>query len=108
MFGRALISFTVTTTLFALATAAKGATIEVVPLGSTESGVVTIIGPFEFSDTETFKAKTAFLSRAIVTFSSNGGSLVAGIEIGTSIRLRNFVTLVPDGARCASACALGQ
>jgi hypothetical protein len=92
--------------LLALSTAAQGATIEIVPLGSAEMGIVTVTGPFELSDIESFKNKTALLSNAIVSFSSSGGNLVAGIEIGTSIRLRNFSTLVPNGARCASACAL--
>jgi SPOR domain len=41
-----------------------------------------------------------------VAFDSDGGSLVAGIQIGETIRLNNFSTLVPDGKRCASSCAL--
>jgi hypothetical protein len=36
--------------------------------------------------------------------SSNGGSVLAGIEIGEAIRLKGFQTLVVG--RCASACAL--
>jgi hypothetical protein len=36
---------------------------------------------------------------------SDGGSLLAGINIGRLIRLRNYATIVPSGARCASACA---
>ena len=36
---------------------------------------------------------------------SDGGLLLAGIEVGKIIRLRNYMTLVPDNARCASACA---
>jgi hypothetical protein len=46
------------------------------------------------------------LSKATVMFSSNGGSLLAGIEIGRMMRLKGFQSLVPDGASCASACAL--
>ena len=38
--------------------------------------------------------------------SSDGGSLVAGIRIGTLIREKKFTTIIPDGASCASACAL--
>jgi tetratricopeptide (TPR) repeat protein len=44
--------------------------------------------------------------KAIIAFQSDGGSVIAGIEIGKIIRLRNFATLVPDNVRCASACAL--
>jgi hypothetical protein len=36
---------------------------------------------------------------------SDGGSLLAGIRIGEIIRLKGFVTVVANGARCASACA---
>ena len=38
-----------------------------------------------------------------MTFNSDGGSLLAGIEIGKTIRLKSFATVVLD--RCASACA---
>src|SRR5262249_20831050 len=54
-----------------------------------------------------FAAKTAPLSSAFVAFSSDGsGSLVAGLRIGEAIRRKRFSTIVPDGRRCASACAL--
>jgi hypothetical protein len=43
--------------------------------------------------------------KAIINFQSPGGSLTAGIDIGTQIRLRNYTTLVPSGTLCASACA---
>jgi hypothetical protein len=43
---------------------------------------------------------------AVVIFHSPGGNLVAGIEIGKAIRLKGFLTLVPDSNLCASACAL--
>jgi hypothetical protein len=39
-------------------------------------------------------------------FSSDGGDLEAGIQIGRLIRLKGFLSLVSGGARCASACAL--
>lgn len=35
-------------------------------------------------------------------FSADGGHLLAGIEIGQRIRLRNFSTFLPPGMRCAS------
>jgi hypothetical protein len=41
-----------------------------------------------------------------VAFRSDGGSLLAGIRIGMLIRVKNFITVVPDGAQCASACAV--
>jgi hypothetical protein len=60
----------------------------------------------ESKDKELFLRKIFALSNAIVAFESDGGSLLAGIEIGETIRLKNFSTVVPNGRRCASACAL--
>src|SRR5262249_37663398 len=53
-----------------------------------------------------FRFKVAKLSTAVVALESDGGSLLAGIRIGEIIRLRGFVTVVTNGARCASACAI--
>ena len=96
------VSFAV---LFA-ATGARGASIEISPLDSAEQAIVSVSGPFEAADTEHFRTKTSALTKAIVVLASDGGSLVAGIEIGTLMRLKGFASLVPDGSRCASACAL--
>jgi len=40
-----------------------------------------------------------------VSFDCVGGSLLAGIAIGKTIRLKSFATVVLDGQQCASACA---
>src|SRR5215467_7996279 len=53
-----------------------------------------------------FAAKAASLSSAFVAFSSDGCSLLAGLRIGEAIRRKRFSTIVPEGRRCASACAL--
>jgi hypothetical protein len=45
-------------------------------------------------------------SKAIISFRNAGGSVVAGIQIGESIRLKGFTTVVAGTARCASACAI--
>jgi hypothetical protein len=75
-----------------------------------ESGLtqVTIEGDLEFEDVAAFQAKTASLpsTKVTVEFRSKGGSLLAGIRIGSLIRAKKFPTVVPDGAQCASACAL--
>lgn len=85
---------------------ANAATILVSPLPSSESALVTVEGVLEFGDSEQFRQKVSTLPKAVVVFQSDGGSVVAGIQIGRLIRLRNFATLVPNNARCASACAL--
>jgi hypothetical protein len=94
------------TVLLLMVTAAKAATILVVPMGSSDSVFVTVEGALDLNDYEQFRQKVSNISKAIVAFQSDGGSVVAGIEIGRLIRLRNYVTLVPGNTRCASACAL--
>jgi hypothetical protein len=87
--------------------AATAAEIDVRPIDN-KSVLIIIEGDFEHDDVEAFRAKVAGLTtpRATVAFRSDGGSLVAGIRIGTLIREKKFATVIPDGASCASACAL--
>lgn len=86
---------------------AKAADIVVKPLegGST---LIAIDGELELSDIEGFRAKAEPLpaGRTTVEFRSKGGKLLAGIRIGAQIRAKRFNTVVPDGAQCASACAV--
>ncbi|MPZ38999.1 MAG: hypothetical protein GEU95_13225 [Rhizobiales bacterium] len=86
---------------------AKAADIDVKHLDN-GSMLIAIEGEFETSDIDTFRTKVASLpaARASVALRSDGGSLVAGIRIGSLIREKKFTTIVPDGASCASACAL--
>jgi hypothetical protein len=67
---------------------------------------VVIQGDLIDSDATEFKSKTAAVPNAIVRLESDGGSLIAGIAIGETIRLKGFSTFVPDRVRCASACAI--
>jgi hypothetical protein len=86
---------------------AQAADIVVKPLegGST---LITIDGELELGDIDSFRSKTELLpvGRTTVEFRSKGGRLLAGIRIGALIRAKRFNTVVPDGAQCASACAL--
>ena len=91
--------------LFSALSSAKGAKIDVSRLDD-GSALVLLQGDIELDDIAQFWARAATLSKATIAFRSDGGSLLAGIRIGTLIREREFVTLVPDGARCASACAV--
>jgi len=88
-------------------TGADAAHIAVKPLDN-GSTLVAIEGELDLADIDTFRAKTEPLpaGRATVEFGSKGGSLLAGIRIGALIRAKKFTTVVPDGAQCASACAL--
>src|SRR5215813_2433952 len=87
-------------------TSAVAATITVRPETPDRPIVVVVEGSLAAFDEDQFAAKTAPLSTAFVAFSSDGGSLVAGLRIGEAIRRKRFSTIVPDGRRCASACAL--
>ena len=88
-------------------TGAEAAHIAVKPLDN-GSALVAIEGELDLADIDTFRTKTDTLpvGRATVEFSSKGGSLLAGIRIGALTRTKKFTTVVPDGAQCASACAL--
>jgi hypothetical protein len=92
--------------LLAAAATARAATVDVISLGPNKPSLVTVSGTFDLNDKDVFLRKIGSLSSAIVAFDSDGGSLVAGLQIGETIRLKNFSTLVPDQARCASSCAL--
>jgi len=92
--------------LLAMITTANAASIVVLPLGQNKPALVVITGAIYLADKDEFLRKIAPLQSAIVSFSSDGGSLLAGLQIGETIRLKNFSTLVPDQARCASSCAL--
>jgi hypothetical protein len=84
---------------------AEAANIDVKHLDTTAS-LVMVEGDLELGDIEVFRSKVAPLSKATVAFRSDGGSLLAGIRIGMLIRVKNFTTIVPDAAQCASACAV--
>jgi hypothetical protein len=92
--------------LLAMTTTTNAASIIVLPLGQNKPSLVLITGTLDLADKDEFLREIAPLSSAIVSFSSDGGSLIAGLQIGETIRLKNFSTLVPDQARCASSCAL--
>jgi hypothetical protein len=81
------------------------ATITVRPQAPDRPIVVILEGPLVGDDEHQFATKTASLPSAFVAFSSDGGSLAAGLRIGEAIRRKGFSTFVPDGRYCASACA---
>jgi hypothetical protein len=85
--------------------AAEAANIEVKHLEAA-TALVMVEGDLELGDIEIFRSKVAAISKATVAFRSDGGSLLAGIRIGMLIRVKNFTTVVPDAAQCASACAV--
>ena len=85
---------------------AHGATITVESQSKGQLSSVLVDGKLEPGDGDQFRLKTGSLSNAVVSFRSDGGSVVAGIQIGEIIRAKGFTTSVSRDARCASACAL--
>ena len=57
--------------------------------------VVSIKGDFIERDIERFAGVTKDLEQAIISFSSNGGNLSAGIDMGTRIRLSGGIARNP-------------
>jgi hypothetical protein len=92
------------TAFFCALNSANAAKIDVSHLD--DGALVLLQGDIELDDIAQFWAKAAPLSKATIAFRSDGGSLLAGIRIGALIRENGFTTLVPEGARCASACAV--
>jgi hypothetical protein len=68
--------------------------------------IIAIAGDFVLGDEKKFIDLALSSQNALVVLQSPGGNLYAGIEIGRAIHLKGFATLVPDGVRCASACAI--
>ena len=68
--------------------------------------VVSVKGDFVERDIERFADVTKDLDSAVIVFESDGGEIVAGIEIGTRIRLRGYQTVVDNDTDCFSACAI--
>jgi invasion protein IalB len=85
---------------------AHGATITIGSRSEGQPPLVLVDGKIEPGDGAQFRLKTSFLSGAIVSFRSDGGSVAAGIQIGEIIRLKGFTTSVSRDASCVSACAL--
>ena len=82
------------------------ADIRILPESTAELKFIGIFGNLEPVDGRKFANIAMQHDRAVVVMSSDGGSLIAGIEIGKAIRLKEFWTLVGANGRCASACGL--
>jgi hypothetical protein len=94
------------TLLLCSGTAVRAATVELVtdPKASTYFRVE---GDFDLGDERKFFANAIALPEStLVLFNSDGGKILPALRIGKAIRLMGFKTLVLDGRRCVSACAL--
>jgi hypothetical protein len=91
---------------FASVASLKAAEINIIPDSGDGVSIVSVEGEILKGDEERFENAALSINRAIVLFNSPGGSTIAGIGIGKTIRLRGFSTGVMDDHICASACGL--
>ncbi len=89
-----------------ISTECSAASFELVTIGEDKPVFVLVKGDLLPGDNKTFIAQTMHLDRALIVFQSRGGSILAGIEIGKAIRLKEFNSYVPAEMLCASACAV--
>ena len=80
--------------------------LETVSESGQEVNFILVAGEFVDGDEDRFAEIALSVDSAIVIFSSPGGKLLTGIEIGTIVRLKGFMTAVAADETCASACAL--
>jgi hypothetical protein len=99
------LAFLVLSNLYVALGAVNAASVSVTPQ-SVDRAIFFIEGEFQPGDEELFQEKICPWLKGVVMLDSKGGSLATGIQIGRSIRLRNFATYIPNGSRCSSACAL--
>lgn len=79
--------------------------IEIATQNKGDLTIYRVSGAFEPGDGEIF-VRAATADKAVVSLVSPGGNLMAGIAMGEHIRLKGYLTTVPQGSMCASACAL--
>jgi hypothetical protein len=101
-----IASVSIAVLALALLGVCKAADISHMPIGDEAAGFIIIAGELNQGDETKFNLTAQRYTKGAVLLASPGGNLVAGIEIGRIIRLRNFVTGVAPRTRCASACAL--
>jgi hypothetical protein len=68
--------------------------------------VIMLQGKIENEDAAQFQTAAAASGKAIIVLDSRGGSLPAGLAMGTMIYQKHFATFVPPDTACLSACAL--
>src|SRR5262249_3397417 len=75
-----------------------------VSMNGPKIGITGTLESGDFAKFRTYADKISVGSKVIVTLDSNGGRLAEGLDIGTAIANRGFVTMANH--KCLSACAL--
>lgn len=76
------------------------------PESTPDYAFISISGQFLPGDEKVFANIALQVSKGAVALSSPGGNVIAAIEIGKAIRIKEFSTLVGQNVECASACGL--
>lgn len=87
--------------------AAFAADIEVMPPEDDDDiAIISIDGEITSGDAEVFRKVAAQYANAAILLNSDGGMISPAMEIGRTIKLMNYSTVVSSTGSCASACAL--
>lgn len=85
---------------------ARAADIEVLPLPDVDASLVILKGEITEGDGRKFEDSISNIDKATVLLSSPGGVVSDALQIGATIRLKNFSTMVAADDDCFSACGL--
>lgn len=89
-----------------VASQCKAADITVSKLDGDKAVFIELTGDIKPGDDDKFRNIAAQNPDAIVLLDSGGGTIMAAMEIGRIVRLRDYPTVVHSNGYCASACAL--
>lgn len=76
------------------------------PKNADDVALIYIEGDIELEDDEKFRKLATEYRDAIVVLNSEGGIIRPAMDIGRTIKLRNYTTVIYKDGVCASACAL--
>lgn len=76
------------------------------PKNADDVALIYIEGDIELEDDEKFRKIATEYRDAIVVLNSEGGIIRPAMDIGRTIKLRNYATVIYKDGVCASACAL--
>jgi hypothetical protein len=85
---------------------AKAAEIEKIDLPGIAVPLISVRGPIEAGDGDKFSKLAEGLNRASVILKSPGGLVKEALQIGATIRMSGFSTMVTADQECFSACGL--
>lgn len=89
-----------------VASSSSAAEITVTKLDGDKTVFIELTGDIQPGDDDKFRNIAAQNPDAIVLLDSGGGTIMAAMEIGRIVRLRDYPTVVYSNGYCASACAL--